>query len=142
MDNADNSRAIFKALWVGFVIQVAGRLVDLQWHLTHSGFESGRQQVQAHWLVWLGTLVILVVAGWALRADTPQAERPGYWVVLVANLLYAVVGVIHYVQHLNHQEVDWAHVGLAVTNLGSLIGVLMVTTAWMKSRRDAALSSE
>lgn len=56
-------------------------------------------------------------------------------IVLVANLSYAVVSVIHFFQHLDHREVDWAHLLLAITSLVAAVGVLWVIVARMKSRR-------
>jgi hypothetical protein len=130
----DRSGAIFRALWGAFVVQVAGRLLDFRWHGTHDEFETGRDQVTAHWLVWLGTLLILAVAAQALRSELFHTEQRGYLVVQWSNALYVVVAVVHFVQHLNHQEVDWAHISLALTNIGSVIGVLMVTWARLKRR--------
>ena len=131
---ADRSRGIFRALWGAFVVQVAGRLLDFWWHATHDEFETGRDQITAHWLVWLGTILVLAVAIRALRYSS--AERRGYHVVLSSNALYVVVAVIHFIQHLNLEEVDRAHVGLAVTNVGSVAGVLMVTIARRRSQRE------
>lgn len=134
MANAlDRSGAIFGALWGAFVVQVAGRLLDFWWHATHDEFETGRDQITAHWLVWLGTLFVIAVGAWALRAELSEGERRSYLVVLWANALYAVIAIIHFIQHLNHQEVDWAHISLAVTNIGSVVGVLIVT--WARGKR-------
>ena len=124
----------FRALVAAFVVQILGRLLDLKWHSDHPEFETARDQVQAHWLVWLGTLVILVAAGWALKTDPPRGERRGYLVVLWSNVVYVVVAIVHFFQHLDHQEVDWAHVGLAVTNVGSVVGVLIVIASRLKYR--------
>jgi hypothetical protein len=128
----------FSALWAAFVVQVAGRLVDFWWHATHDEFETGGDQLTAHWLVWLGTLFILAVAVGALRSGLSDPERRGYLVVLSSNALYVVVAVIHFMQHLDRQEVDWAHISLAVTNIGSVAGVLMVTAARAKARTAAS----
>jgi hypothetical protein len=125
----DPSGAIFRALWGAFAVQVAGRLLDIWWHATHDEFETGRDQVTAHWLVWLGTLFVVAVAVQALRGPLSSAQRRGYLVILFSNAVYVVVAVLHFIQHLNHQEVDWAHIMLAVTNIGSVIGVVMVTAA-------------
>jgi hypothetical protein len=124
---------MFRPLWGAFAVQIAGRLLDFWWHATHDEFETGRDQITAHWLVWLGTLLVLAAAVWALRTVLSEPERRGYLVVLWSNALYGVVAVFHFIQHLNHQEVDWAHVSLALTNIGSVIGVLMVT--WVRFRR-------
>jgi hypothetical protein len=132
----DDSRRLFQGLWAAFAVQVAGRLLDLQWHRTHSEFETGSDQVRAHWLVWLGTLLVIIVAAMALRSGTAGRERPAYLITLIANLLYVGVAVIHFNQHLNHQEVDWAHISLALTNVGSVVGVLMVTGASIRHRGD------
>ena len=131
---AEDSKRIFTLLWAAFVVQVAGRLFDFRWHVTHDGFETAGDQVQAHWLMWLGTLFILVVAVVALRSTPSDGERRGYQVVLWSNVLLSVISVIHYLQHLDHQEVDWAHLALAITNIGSVVGVVMVTMARVGSR--------
>lgn len=52
---------IFHALLVGFGGQLAGRLLDLQWHLTHDDFEGGLDQLQAHWAHFL--LLVSNIAG-------------------------------------------------------------------------------
>ena len=136
MGNAsDRSQAIFKAVWAAFAVQVAGRLLDFWWHATHDEFETGGDQVTAHWLVWLGTLFVLATSARALRAELSRDERRGYLVIVWANALYVVVAVIHFIQHLNHQEVDWAHVSLALTNVGSVVGVLMVTSGRLRGRQ-------
>ncbi len=131
VEENERGRRLFQALWAAFAVQVAGRVLDLQWHRAHPEFETGSDQIQAHWLVWLGTILVLIVAGIALRQEA-QGD-PGYIVAFGANLLYAVVAVIHFFQHLDHQEVDWAHAGLAITNIAALVGVLMVT--WSRFQR-------
>lgn len=124
-------------LWAAFAVQVVGRLLDFWWHATHEEFETGGDQITAHWLVWLGTVFVLAVAVRALRAGPTPRERHGYLVVLWANALYVVVAVIHFIQHLDRQEVDWAHLLLALTNIGSVIGVFMVTMAQRHLRATA-----
>jgi hypothetical protein len=126
---ADPGSRLYRALIIGFAGQIVGRLVDLQWHLTHSAFETGADQVRAHLVMWIATLFIIVVAAMALRRPVRGSERRGYLVVLVGNLAFAVVGVIHFFQHLNNQEVDWAHFLLAVTNIAAAAGVIWVILA-------------
>ncbi len=126
---------LFWALIAGFGGQIAGRLVDLQWHLTHEEFEGANEQLQAHWLIWLTTAFVLGVAALALRTVAAGGERRGYLMVLVANLGYAVIAVIHFFQHLDHREVDSTHLLLAVTSLAAAIGVIWVITARITSRR-------
>ncbi len=126
---------LFRFLLIGFVGQVAGRLVDLQWHLTHDEFEGAAEQLRAHWLIWISTVFVLGVAFAAARSVGEPRQRRGYLLVLVANLAYAVVAVIHFFQHLNHLEVDWAHLLLAVTSIAAVLGVLWVVAARVSSRR-------
>lgn len=78
-------------------------------------------------MIWKERLTCLVVAVRALRTSLSSSDRRGYQVVLWSNAVYVVVVGVHFAQHLNHQEVDWAHLLLVVTNIGSIIGVLMVT---------------
>jgi hypothetical protein len=120
---------------IGFVGQIVGRLVDLQWHLTHEEFEGAAEQFRAHWLIWLTTIFILAVAALAVRTALQPGQQRGYRIVLAANLAYAVVAVIHFFQHLDHLEVDWAHFLLAVTSIAAAIGVLWVIAARFASRR-------
>jgi hypothetical protein len=42
--------------------------------------------------------------------------------VVVANGLYVPIAVAHFIQHLNRQEVDWAHLGLGITNVVAGLG--------------------
>jgi hypothetical protein len=114
--------------------------MDLRWHQTHSGFETGRDQLQAHWLVWLGTLLVIGVTLMAMRLKPAGLEHRAYQITLWANALYVVVAVIHFFQHLDHQEVDWAHAGLAVTNIAAAVGVVMVTAAMFGPARKAEMS--
>lgn len=133
---AEVSRKVFTALLIGFGAQIAGRLVDLRWHLTHDEFEGGIEQLQAHWLIWLATLFVLGVAVRGLRYAESQGERRGYQIVLVANLTYAVVAIIHFFQHLDRLEVDWAHLLLTISGIAGAIGVLWVIAVRFKSRRQ------
>lgn len=125
---------LFRLLLVAFAIQVVGRLVDFWWHATHEEFETGGDQIQAHWLVWLGTLLVLVVAASALRSVESPGQRRGYWTVVVGNGLYVPVSVIHFAQHLNREEVDWAHAALGITNVIALVGVWLVISVWIRGR--------
>jgi hypothetical protein len=126
---------LFRFLLFGFAGQIAGRLVDLQWHLTHEEFEGAAEQFRAHWLIWLTTILILGVAIVAVRNVRESGQHRGYLIVLIANVAYAVVAAIHFFQHLDHLEVDWAHLLLAITSIAAAIGVLWVIAARIASRR-------
>ncbi len=140
MAGSDQRRnRIFVALLIGFGGQVAGRLVDLQWHLTHDDFEGGLDQLQAHWLIWLATAFVLWVAASGLRGAGEPAGR-GYLIVLVSNLVYAAVAIVHFFQHVNGLEVDWAHFLLLVSNIAAVVGVVWVVIARLAPRRGRAVA--
>lgn len=126
---------LFLALLIGFAGQLAGRLVDLRWHLMHEEFEGAGQQLEAHWLIWITTVLVLGIAALGVRGAEDPRERQGYLIVLIANLAYAIVAVIHFFQHLDRLEVDWAHLLLALTSIAAAVGVLWVVVARFMSRR-------
>ncbi len=125
---------VFRSLLAAFALQIAGRLLDLRWHATHEEFEGGVEQLQAHWLIWLATLFMTAAAIVGIRITTVPSQRRGYALVLIANLAYAVVAVIHFFQHLNELEVDWAHVLLVVTNVAAVLGIIWVIAARVRAR--------
>jgi hypothetical protein len=135
MVHSDN-RPSLQLLWGAFAIQVGGRLLDFWWHATHDEFETGGDQLQAHWLVWIGTILVLLVGVNALRRGVLGPQRTGYLIVVVANGLYLPVAVAHFIQHLNRQEVDWAHLGLGITNVVAALGVLYVTFSVLRKRTE------
>ncbi|HZA76931.1 MAG TPA: hypothetical protein VE623_11140, partial [Acidimicrobiales bacterium] len=65
------------------------------WHATHDEFETGADQLQAHWLVWLGALVILAAA----MRGTLQRPTAGYRIVVAGALGYLAVAVWHFYEH-------------------------------------------
>ncbi len=129
------SRGPLGQLWAAFAVQLLGRLLDFWWHATHDEFETGGDQLQAHWLVWAGTALVLIVSVRALSLGVTYAERPGYVTIVAANGLYVPIAIAHFLQHLDHREVDWAHVGLGITNVVAALGVLYVTYASLRGPR-------
>jgi hypothetical protein len=132
-------KRIFRALLIGFGGQLAGRLLDLQWHLTHDDFEGGLDQLQAHWLIWLATAFVLWVAATGIR-DAGEPARRGYLLVLVSNLAYAALAIVHFFQHVNGLEVDWAHILLLVSNIAAALGVVWVVVTRLGTRRGRAVA--
>lgn len=126
---------LFRILVVAFAIQVAGRLLDFWWHTGHEEFESARDQIQAHWVVWLGTILVLGVSGVAVPAAGSSNERWGYWAAIVGNAVYIPIATAHFIQHLNLEEVDWAHIALAIANVVAFVGVLSVIVARISRRK-------
>ena len=114
-------------LWGAIGVQIAGRMLDARWHATHDEFEGASEQLTAHWLLWLGVLATIVVAAVALRDRGRTAGRSGYLLTLGAGVLYAIVGVWHFVEHANGSDADLAHVFLVIGQVGMLIGAILAT---------------
>ena len=108
----------------GAVVLTAGRLLDLRWHATHDEFETGTDQLQAHWLAWLGALILLVAATLGVRR--PAYRSPGFVVLLASAATYAAVAVWHFWLHQQLRDPDLPHVVLALSQLGLYVGSAMV----------------
>jgi hypothetical protein len=111
-----------RLLAFGVATFIAGRLLDAWWHAGHDEFETGTDQLQAHWLVWIGALLVMAAAAQGVR----ERRSPGYSVALAGALGYAVVAAWHFYEHTERREVDVTHLVLVVTNLVILTGVVWV----------------
>lgn len=121
-------------LWIGIVLHLLGDLVDLRWHSTHdveTAFESYGSQLEAHWLLWIGAAVTIVVAVLALRSG--MGNR-GYALVLAMALLYAGASVWHGWEHAHARDPDLPHLLLAISKAGMVAGALWATLI-ARSRR-------
>ena len=134
------SRAL-QALWIAIGVQLAGRLLDLRWHLTHDEFEGASQQLDAHWLLWLGVLATIVVAALALAGGERASGRPGYFVTLLSGLLYVPISVWHFVEHANDADPELAHVLLAIGQIGMIAGAIVATVIMRRERRPTTDAS-
>jgi hypothetical protein len=132
--NPERKAARFLALGVGLL--VVGRLIDLAWHATHPEFETGADQVRAHAVVWLGALITLWAATFAVLRRVRQL---GYPVVLIGAIGYAAVAVWHFIEHANGRDPDLPHLLLLVTNVTIFAGAAWVAVAAWR-RADAATS--
>jgi hypothetical protein len=133
---ATAERTARKLLLVGVGVLVAGRLIDLAWHAANPEFETAADQVRAHAVVWLGNLIILWAAVFALVRGV---RARGYTVVLAGALGYAAVAVWHFIEHANLRDPDLPHVLLLITNVLILAGAAWVALeAWRRrSGRDS-----
>jgi hypothetical protein len=115
-----------QAAWLGFVVQIAGRVLDARWHATHDEFEGTSQQLEAHWLLWLGVAVTLVAAGLALTR-LPRDDRPGFSLLFGFTGFYIAVAVWHFIAHANLNDPAVAHVFLALGQLGMIAATIWAT---------------
>jgi hypothetical protein len=130
---SEHAKPFLLALWAGVVIQVAGRILDGVWHANHDEFEGASQQLQAHWLLWLGILLTLAVAALAI-VRLPAGERNGgFTIVLAGGALYLPVSVWHFVEHANHNDPELAHYLLALGQVAIIGGA--VAAAVLTRRR-------
>ena len=107
------------AALAGTVLMTAGRVLDLRWHATHDEFETGADQLQAHWLAWLGALILAVIGAVGMRR---LSRSPGYVIVFVSALVYAPVGVWHFWLHNELRDPALPHVLIALSQLGLYVG--------------------
>ncbi len=127
-------RRVLTAVWVGLGLWFAGRLVDARWHATHDEFEGTSQQIEAHWLAWLGVAVTLVVAVAGARRFAALRRSGGVRTLVAAGALYAVVGIWHFIEHANGSDPEVAHVLLALANAGMVIGAIVLTLSLRRRR--------
>ena len=126
-------------LWMAIGLLVAGEIVDLRWHATHDvqrAFESWGNQAQAHWLLWIATVVTLAVS--FMGTDASESRwKIGYLIVFFSALAYAAVSLWHGWEHSVGNDPSLAHVLLVVTLVGIFLGVIWATVTWGEGRNPA-----
>lgn len=113
-------------MWAGVAIQVAGRILDANWHASHEEFEATSQQFEAHWLLWLGVLITVTTAVICVIRLSPE-QRPGFSFLLAASTFYVAIAVWHFIEHANHNDPAVPHVLLAVGELAIIVAAVVVT---------------
>jgi hypothetical protein len=121
---AERIRRFRLTVVAGALVMTAGRALDLRWHATHDEFETGIDQLQAHWLAWLGALILLATGAVGVRRRIYRS--PGFAVLFVAASLYAAVAGWHFWLHQNLRDPDLPHVLLALSQLGLYGGSVMI----------------
>lgn len=134
---AATSRRVVVGLWVGFGAFVAGRVLDWRWHATHDEFEGPAEQLQAHWLAWLGAVILLVAAVISVR-EGGRAPNVGTVAVLVGAVAYVVFAAWHFYEHAQDRDPEALHLLLVAAQLIMLGGVL---AALLLPRRAGAARS-
>lgn len=128
-----------QGIWAGIAIQLAGRLVDLRWHLTHDGFEGAAEQLDAHWLAWIGIAVTAAAATLAVIRAPRAPQSIGYSVTFLGCALYIPVAAWHFVEHANGNDPELAHALIAVALLAIFAGAII---ALVQGRRARSLGGE
>ena len=129
---------LLQLLGFAAVVQIAGRALDGRWHAQHDEFEGASQQLEAHWLLWLGVIATLAVCVLALRRlERDDRGRLGYRVTLLSGLLYTPVAVWHFIEHANHNDPAIPHVLLAAGQLGMIVGIVLVFLLSRQRRRPS-----
>src|SRR4051812_50192944 len=73
-------RSVPRIMAAGLVVFLAGIARDVQWHATHNTqqqFETASKQVEVHWLLWLGVILLFVSCWLGLTRATPARSRRG-----------------------------------------------------------------
>jgi uncharacterized membrane protein AbrB (regulator of aidB expression) len=120
------------AVLVGALVMTAGRIVDLRWHATHAEFETGSDQVQAHWLAWLGAFLLL--AGSSIGVANRRYRSPGFLVLFGSAWLYAAVAAWHFWLHQQFRDPDLPHALLALSQLGLYMGTVLIGAGLIRPR--------
>jgi hypothetical protein len=131
----ERARPYLRALWIGAFVFIAGIARDLQWHATHDEFEGTSQQFEAHWLLWIGFVVVLVVSLLAFLRLPATARHPGFSVVLAASAIYLPVTVWHFIVHANESDPGVAHVLLGIGDATIIAGAAWTLVAWLRAER-------
>lgn len=123
-------------LAAGIAIQIAGRVLDGIWHANHDEFEGASQQLQAHWLLWLGVLFTLAVCALAI-GRLPAGERSiGYPITLAGCAFYVPIAIWHFIEHSNLNDPDLAHYLLAIGQITIFVGAAIAIVSGIRSLRD------
>ena len=133
-----NPSPLLRWLWVAIAVQLAGRLVDLRWHLANDEFEGTAQQFEAHWLLWIGVLATLVVAVLIWRSPLRDVSRGGALGIVSGTVAYVGVSVWHFVEHANGADPEVAHLLLGITQTVVLIAAIVLTVSARRRPRAAA----
>jgi hypothetical protein len=134
--DAAAARPYLRALWIGALLFVAGIALDQRWHATHDEFEGASQQFDAHWLLWMGFLVVFAAAMLGFTRVPSEQRHPGFTVVLIASALYLPVTIWHFVAHANEVDPELAHVLLALGDAAIIGGAAWTVVAALKPRRS------
>lgn len=114
------------ALLAAVAVVIVGRLVDLQWHLTHDEFEGTTQQIRAHLVVWIGVLMVFTVSAWAVRGGIGGVA---FRLALAGATLYIPVALWHFIEHASGNDPEVAHILIVIADVaiigGGVIGALM-----------------
>jgi hypothetical protein len=116
-------------------IFAAGIVRDQVWHATHHEFEGTSQQFEAHWLLWIGFLVVLGVSLLAFLMLGSDERHPGFVLVLAASTVYLPVTIWHFFAHANDVDPGLAHVLLALGDATILGGVAWTIATAMRHPR-------
>jgi len=135
---SDRARTYLLAIWVGVAVQIAGRILDGIWHSNHDEFEAASQQVEAHWLLWIGIAVTAVAAILAVTRLAASERNPGYGVVLAGCALYVPVAIWHFVEHANYNDPELAHYLLGLGQILIIGGAILA--AILARRRRAVVA--
>jgi cytochrome bd-type quinol oxidase subunit 2 len=132
------AKLYLRVLWIGTALFVAGIALDQRWHATHDEFEGTAQQFEAHWLLWLGFLVVLVATLLAFARLHARERHPGLAIVLAASAVYLAVTVWHFVAHANEVDPDVAHVLLALCDAALIAGAGWTVVGWIRTRSGSS----
>lgn len=110
---------------LGLVAVALGGASDLYWHLTHKGFETAADQLQAHSAYWIG-ITLVAISAWRGLRKYVSITRRGYTVAFVGSMGYLGVSAWHFIAHSYHLEATPAHLGTIGSGVILVVGLHLV----------------
>lgn len=121
-------------IWSTVAVQLAGRVLDGLWHARNEQFEGASEQLEAHWLAWLGVLGTVAVAWLLARAPSTRANR-GYLITALGASAYIPIAVWHFIEHANGDDPAAAHALIGLAQAAMFAGVIVATV--LERRRSS-----
>jgi hypothetical protein len=92
-------------------------------------FETASKQAEVHWLLWLGALMVLAVTLLTLSRSPFPTRNRGYRLTFASTVLFAIVSVLHFIEHANGTDPELARIFLYGTSFAILAGATLTLIA-------------
>jgi hypothetical protein len=116
-----------RALWAGVGLNLLGYVADARWHaMNGADLETTWDQVEAHWLFWLGPAVVIAASLGALRTGQGKGSR-GYRYVLWACAVYVPASIWDFWAHAGNHDPFIAHIFLTVSRIAIIVATAYTT---------------
>jgi hypothetical protein len=122
----------------GLLVFVGGSARDVVWHATHNAqkdFETAATQIEVHWLLWVGALLLLGLSALALRRPDVAGSSRAYAIIFASGAVYVPVSIWHFIEHANGTDPQIAHLFLYLAAMGLVVGAVLALANTVKEGR-------